>query len=152
MNRLPILLTLTTIVACGGEQPSPAAPAPATKSAVRRRPAAGEGASGGAFVSTGTSYEDALSIPEDLEAVKNEPELSDAELAGPLRNAAFVSDCGAPDSMKVTVRIAIRDGKALGAAVACDPENREVAECIDRAVRDLTWPPSRKRFSVTTRY
>jgi hypothetical protein len=54
----------------------------------------------------GPTYESAIASNKQELAIggKAEPDLTDAELAGPMRNGAFVGECGAPDSMKVTVR------------------------------------------------
>lgn len=98
------------------------------------------------------SYDEALAVPEELDLVKREPELSNAELAAPLKNAAFISECGAPDSTKVIVKVAVREGHAMGVSVSLSPDDPEAAQCIDKAVRTLTWPASKKRFSFTTVY
>ena len=68
---------------------------------------------------------------------KGGPDLSDAQLNAPMRNAAFISGCGAPDSMKVTVKVAVKMGRAVGVSVYTNPPNAGVASCIDRAVRGL---------------
>jgi hypothetical protein len=102
--------------------------------------------------STGTSYEEALNLPEDMVAVANEPELTDAELAGPMRKPAFLGDCNAPDSMKLRVMVAVRDGAAIGVTVRTDPDDATVAECVDKAVRALAWKPTKRRESLTTSY
>lgn len=101
---------------------------------------------------TGASYDDALAVPEDLDAVQSAPELSNAELSEPLSNPTFLTSCGATDSMVVMIKVAIRNGKAMGVTVATRPASPEVAACVDKAVRQLSWPPSAKRFSLTTRY
>jgi len=69
-----------------------------------------------------------------------------------MRNAAFISGCGAPDSMKVTVKVAVKNGRAVGVSVYTNPPNAAVASCVDRHVRGLGWPPNPKMDSFTTTY
>jgi hypothetical protein len=69
-----------------------------------------------------------------------------------MANGAFVSACGAPNDMKVTVRTAVKGGRAVGVSVTTNPPNGAVASCIDRHVRSLSWPSSPKLDSFTTSY
>jgi hypothetical protein len=69
-----------------------------------------------------------------------------------MRNASFLGSCGAPNSMKVTVRVAIKMGHAVGVSVYTTPPNTGVASCVDRAVRNLSWPANGKMDSFTTTY
>jgi hypothetical protein len=80
------------------------------------------------------------------------PDLTNAQLAGPLRHASFVVSCGAPDDMKVQVRVAVRMGVPVGVTVATTPPSTGVQACIDRAVRGLRWPQNAKTDFVTTNY
>lgn len=105
-----------------------------------------------AYQHAGLSFDEALAVPEELDAVKSEPELSDADLSKPMQSSEFLSTCGAPDSMKVVVKVAVREGHAMGVTVATSPEDPAVAACVDKAVRDFSWPTSKKRFSMTTAY
>jgi len=116
--------------------------------------AAGGGGGGGAGANFpgGLSYEAALNVPEDLSATADAKELNNGQLNGPMSNAAFISGCGAPNDMKVTVRVAVRGGRAMGVTVTTNPPNGGVASCIDRHVRGLSWPVSAKRNTFTTQY
>ena len=69
-----------------------------------------------------------------------------------MRNGAFVGECGAPDSMRVTVQVAIKMGRAAGVSVSTSPPDPDVAGCIDRYVRTFSWPSSPKTDSFKTRY
>jgi hypothetical protein len=69
-----------------------------------------------------------------------------------MRNASFISGCGAPESMKVTVRVAVKNGHAWGVSVYTNPSNPGVAACVDRHVRGLGWPVNAKMDSFTTTY
>lgn len=80
------------------------------------------------------------------------PDLTDTQLNGPMRNASFLNSCGAPNSMKVTVRVAIKMGRAVGVSVYTNPPNAQIAACVDRAVRNLSWPANGKMDSFTTTY
>jgi hypothetical protein len=102
----------------------------------------------------GPTYEAAIASNEQEIAIggKAEPDLTDVQLTGPMRNGAFVSECGAPDSMKVTVKVAIKLGRAAGVSVVTSPPDPDIAGCIDRYVRSFSWPSSRKMDSFTTKY
>ncbi len=115
----------------------------------------GGGGGGGAGFVGGMSYEQALATNNQeisMGGPKGGPDLTDAQLSAPMRNAAFISGCGAPDSMKVTVKVAVKNGRAWGVSVYTTPSNPAVASCIDRHVRGLGWPPNAKMDSFTTTY
>lgn len=79
-------------------------------------------------------------------------DLTDAQLSGPMSDGTFVSECGAPDNMGVTVKVAIKMGKAVGVSVSTSPHSPDVAGCIDHHVRALSWPVSPKLDSFVTTY
>jgi hypothetical protein len=115
----------------------------------------GGGGAGGGY-SSGLSYESVLNGNNEQMAIgQSAPltaDLTDAQLSAPLRHASFVGSCGAPDDMKVTVRVAIRLGRAVGVTVSTSPPSGGVAACIDRAVRGLRWAESVKTDFITTTY
>lgn len=80
------------------------------------------------------------------------PDLTDAQIAGPMHSGGFVGECGAPDNMKVTVKVAIKQGHAAGVSVSTSPPDPDIAGCIDRYVRTFSWPSSSKMDSFTTTY
>lgn len=113
------------------------------------------GGGGGGNFPAGMSYEQALATNNqeiNMGGAKGGPDLTDGQLAAPMRNAAFISGCGAPDSMKVTVKVAIKMGRAVGVSVYTNPPNPAVASCVDRHVRGLGWPANPKMDSFTTTY
>ncbi len=123
----------------------------------KKRPTAGTGhpGAGGASYAGGQSYEAVLNSNNESVSIGSEqagPDLTNAQLAGPLRHAAFVTGCGAPDDMKVTVRVAVRMGVPIGVTVSTNPPSGGVAGCIDRAVRGLRWQANPKTDFVTTSY
>jgi hypothetical protein len=113
----------------------------------------GKGGGGGGGPG-GMSYDDALNQGSELNmgAGGGGPDLTNAELHGPMANAAFISGCGAPNDMKVTVRVAVKNGRAVGVSVSTNPPNAGVASCVDRHVRGLQWKSSPKLDSFTTVY
>ena len=103
----------------------------------------------------GMSYETALATNMqqiDMSGHVVGPDLTDQQLSAPMRNASFLGGCGAPDSMKVTVKVAIKMGRAIGVSVYTNPPNAGVASCVDRAVRGLSWPANAKMDSFVTTY
>ncbi len=102
----------------------------------------------------GPTYEMALASNRQEIAIghKSEPDLTDAQLNRPMQSGAFVGECGAPDSMKVTVRVAVKMGHAAGVSVSTSPLDADIAGCIDRYVRTFSWPVSSKMDSFTTTY
>jgi hypothetical protein len=125
----------------------------------------GKGAGGGKGASVkhaaanygpaGKSYEAAIAGNHEqvtIGAASGAPDLTDAQLAGPMRNAAFLGTCGTPDSTHVTVKVAIRAGRAIGVSVYMNPPKPEIAGCIDRSVRNLAWPVNGKMDSFVTTY
>lgn len=117
--------------------------------------AGGGGGGGGGHSGGGMSYEAALANNVQEVAIgsgKGEPDLSDAQLTGPLKNAKFVSGCGAPSDMTIAVKVAIKNGRAVGVSVYPNPPNPGVASCIDHAIRGLSWPSNSKMDSLTTTY
>ncbi len=117
--------------------------------------AGGGGAHIGAGFSGGQSYEAVLNGNNEQVTMGESagaPDLTNAQLSAPLRHASFVVTCGAPDDMKVTVRVAVRMGVPIGVTVTTQPQSGGVAACIDRSVRGLRWPASAKTDFVNTSY
>jgi hypothetical protein len=115
----------------------------------------GGGGGGGPGYSGGTSFDSVLNGTNqtiDMNQANDTPDLTNQQLAAPLMHAGFVSGCGAPDDMKVTVRVAVKMGRAVGVTVTTNPPSGGVAACIDGAVRRISWPQSAKTDFVTTTY
>lgn len=102
----------------------------------------------------GPTYEAALASNRQEVTIggKAEPDLTDAQLKAPMQSGAFVGECGAPDRMKVTVRVAVKMGRAAGVTVSTSPSDADIAGCIDRYVRTFSWPVNSKMDSFTTTY
>jgi hypothetical protein len=78
--------------------------------------------------------------------------LSSAQLAEPLVHGKYVSDCGAPDNMKVSVKVGIKKGHAVAVEVRTTPVNAAVATCVEKATREKEWDVSPKLQHVTVTY
>lgn len=177
MARVALVGVTTLGLACGSSPPPQAAhaedhepqspePPPA--------PAEDAGTSQGAAQrppprSTAT-YEQALAEPESLDAHDGRAHLTNVQLTTPMRDVS--GKCSLPRRAKVVIKVAVQNGRAIGVSVlvafekpkapARPPtraaEKREakasvkIAECVDRAVRALTWPPSPRRDSFTTEF
>ncbi|MET0591391.1 MAG: hypothetical protein ABW133_01745 [Polyangiaceae bacterium] len=103
---------------------------------------------------SGPSYESAIA-GNNLElapGTKDVPDLTDGQLSYPMREGTFLDTCGVPASTKVTVKVAIRNGHAVGVSVYATPPNREMAWCVERQVRGLSWPSNGKMDSFITTY
>ena len=111
------------------------------------RPFTGRGPAGPTYESAIASNRQEITIGS-----QGAPDLTDPQLSGPMRNGGFVGECGAPDSMKVTVKVAIKLGRPVGVSVYASPPDPDVAGCIDRYVRTFTWPSNAKMDSFTTTY
>jgi hypothetical protein len=124
-----------------------------------RRPAGPGGHAGGGtagYAPGGMSYEAAIAAnPQqiDMNGHATGPDLTDGQLSAPMTNVGrFLSACGAPNDMKVTVRVAVKLGRAVGVSVDTNPPNGGIASCVDHSVRGLTWPSNPKLDSFTTQY
>jgi hypothetical protein len=114
------------------------------------------GGTGGGYAPGGMSYEAAIAAnPQqiDMNGHATGPDLTDGQLSAPMTNVGrFLSACGAPGDMKVTVRVAVKLGRAVGVSVDTNPPNGGIASCVDHSVRGLTWQSNPKLDSFTTRY
>jgi len=78
--------------------------------------------------------------------------LSSAQLGAPLVHGSFVSACGAPENMKVVVKVTVQKGRATDVNVDTDPPDTAVCRCVDDAIRQLRWDISPKKQQLTVRY
>lgn len=111
-----------------------------------------------------------MSVPEALDVHDDRVHLTDAQLTGPMRSV--LSGCRVPSNARVTIRTAVQNGRAIGVSVNVRwqrPKSQKkspppavlraeakiaakIVTCADRAVRAVTWPPSRRRDSFTTEF
>lgn len=78
--------------------------------------------------------------------------LSSAQLGAPLVHGRFVSECGAPDDMKVVVKVTVKKGHAVAVAVTTQPPNAAVKACVEKATRAKEWDVSPKIQHATVTY
>jgi hypothetical protein len=97
-------------------------------------------------VSAGKSCEKAMDEnPQEVTmGAKDAPDLSDNQLAGPVKTSSFFSNCALSDSANAELCVAVKQGKPIGVTVSVSPKNNRVATCIDKATRRLNWPASKK--------
>jgi hypothetical protein len=127
----------------------------AVKGKARKRSAGGGSGGGGGFAGGGLSYEAALNSnveSVDMENRNAGPDLTDSQLKRPLDNASFIDGCGLPASAHATVKVAIKNGHAIGVTVTTTPSSPGAASCIDAHVRRLEWPANPKLDSMTVNY
>ena len=95
---------------------------------------------------------DAGSSPDASPRRKQAKPLSSAQLGAPLVDGHYLAVCGAPDTMKVTVKVTVKMGKATGVDVATDPPDTQVSRCVEQFVQDQRWDISPKTGKFTIRY
>ena len=78
--------------------------------------------------------------------------LSSAQLGAPLVHGKFVTECGAPDDMKVVVKVTVKSGRAIAVDVTTDPANPAVTSCVEKATRGKEWDVSPKTQHATVTY
>jgi hypothetical protein len=131
-GRLP-----PTLAQAYGTVASLASSASEVFSASRTAPDAGDAGDGGA-----------VTVRRPTQAAP----LSSAQLGAPLVQGKFVSECGAPDDMKVVVKVAVRMGRPIAVSVATDPPSAAVASCVEKATRGMQWDVSPKTQHATVTY
>ncbi|MBK6459824.1 MAG: hypothetical protein IPF92_02275 [Myxococcales bacterium] len=111
------------------------------------------------------SYEEAIREPEPTGPRDDRLQLTDPQLTGPMNGV--LARCSVPSHAKVTIRTAVRNGRAIGvtATVAFEHKprgvssatlryeaglSRKIVACAEKSVRALTWPPSQRRDTFTT--
>jgi hypothetical protein len=107
------------------------------------------------------SYEDAVNaVASTSELEQTDPyghapgvDLTDSQLSAPMGSIGnSIAACGVPNGTSVTVKVAVKYGRAVGVTVETDPSDPTTASCVARAVRKLRWPSSPKLDTLTTRY
>lgn len=78
--------------------------------------------------------------------------LSSAQLGAPLVHGAWVTACGAPDTMKVVVKLDVKGGHAVKEDVSTDPPDPAVTDCVQRAAQQLRWDISPRVGHVVVTY
>ncbi len=127
-------------------------PAGSIKGAHHANKTGGGGGGGGG----GWSFEEAWSHAEQKVSIG-----ANGQVAGgpdPIENIkaqlhdhapGIVGACGTPDSMHVTIKAAVQNGRAVGVSVYTSPASGGVSGCIAGRVRGLAFPVSGNMDAVT---
>lgn len=113
------------------------------------------GVGGGPVIPSGLSCEGARAkyIEEiSIGGAKGQADLTAGQFASVLNNGAYISACGTPGSMKVTVCAAVQNGRAVGVTITTEPPNGGISSCIAGAVRRMSFPSNPKLDIATTRF
>jgi hypothetical protein len=159
------VLALVALAACGPSTPAPEAPetpADAEESAPSAPPApppasdGGEGDDGDAAApkpaadvpdpsfGENASVDEAIkAVPQGIERRNIDPET----LAKPLQDLSLYEPCK-PGAAKVTLRVAVWNGKAVGIDITTTPKNDKLADCIKGKLREVTWDKKVKSLNT----
>jgi hypothetical protein len=121
----------------------------------RKGAAARPGGGGGPVIPSGLSCEAARAkyIEEiSIGGGKGQADLTAGQFASVLNNGSYITACGTPGSMKVTVCAAVQNGHAVGVTVTTEPPNGGISSCIAGAVRRMSFPSNPKLDIATTRF
>ena len=136
--------------------PEPALlPAPAPTRAPPASPAPAAEAPTGTGSSDGLSCEAAAAANTDELRVggdRGPADLGAADYAKVLNRGDYLSGCGVPDSARVEVCAAVRNGRAVGVTVRLTPSSPAVERCVARAVRRLAFPSHPRLDIARTRF
>lgn len=77
-----------------------------------------------------------------------DPDLSRGQFGMILTRDHYFDHCGVPARYEVSICAAVQHGRVLGATVATKPRAPWLERCIDRGVRELSFPEHR-RMDVT---
>ncbi len=109
---------------------------------------AGDGGPGGTGSADGDGGKADAGPPRKRQAAP----LSSAQLGAPLVDGHYLAACGAPDTMKVTVKVTVKMGKATAVDVNTDPPDTKVSRCVEDFVQGQRWDVSPRSGKFTIRY
>jgi hypothetical protein len=121
----------------------------------RKNVARAGGGPGGPILPGGLSCEAARAkyIEEiSIGGPKGQADLTAGQFASVLNNGSYITACGTPGSMKVTVCAAVQNGRAVGVTVTTEPPNGGISSCIANKVRAMSFPSNPKLDIATTRF
>jgi hypothetical protein len=160
MRELPAFLVLgLLLVACGGSAPPPEAPAPEEppeQPAPVLTPASAEPpvdeapkeepkpAAVEPQFQEGMSVEDAIkAVPQGAERSNMDPET----LGKPLQEFSLYEPCK-PGSAHFKLRVAVWDGKVVGADVTTTPKSDQLTACIKEQLKTVTWKAKVRSLNI----
>ena len=117
----------------------PAAAAPPKEEPKPAKPAVAEPA-----FTDGMSVADAIkAVPQGAERANSDQET----LAIPIQNPDVYEPCK-PGPVRIKLKIAVWDGKAVGLDVAATPKNDKVAACVREQILKLSWKARVKSLNI----
>ena len=120
------------------------------------------------------TYEEAMATAEPIDVNDDRHHLTDLQLTNPMRGVTV--NCRVPGNARITIRTAVREGRAIGVTVNVRFErpkpvgrrpprpptraelkaeaklSAKIVKCVDGNVRDVVWPPNRRRDSFTMNF
>lgn len=111
-------------------------------------------ASSTAGTSDGVSCEEAQAENVEVTSLQggDPPDLSASAFASTLNAGTYLEPCGVPNSSKVNICVAVRNGQPLGVTVALDPADPEIEVCVAKQVRAMTFTSHPKTDVVHVRF
>jgi hypothetical protein len=156
--RSALVLLALALAGCSADPPPPAHH-PEKKPRVHRehddepRGPSGPRPSGGS--SDGVSCDEARDANVDEVAIGKKgggKDLSARDLGAVLNDGAYLGECDVPQSVKVSVCAAVKNGAALGVTVAMSPHDEALEKCVSAKIRALAFPSSPKLDVVKTEF
>jgi glucose/arabinose dehydrogenase len=154
-----VLMIALLVLSCGGgaaEQAPPETPGGAeTESAAARRnepappataaPAASTKSepAGLPTPSTKVTFPPNASVDEAINAVPQglpRVNINDNDLQKPLMEMPRYESCKVPRSTRVSIRVAVYDGAAVGTDITSKPKSAKIEQCVAGVVRTMSWP------------
>ena len=154
------------VVACGGTAPAPEEPQPPSdpslstdeveqpelsnqnNSSSEQKP---EGESKPAEPAKEPEFKEGASVQEAMNSIPQGTariNLDQETLGQQLTNTSVYEPCKLGPSQHFKLKVAIWDGKAVGVDVETQPPNKKAAECIDKAIRGITWKDKVKSLNT----
>jgi hypothetical protein len=86
-------------------------------------------------------FTDGMSVAEAVKAVPQGMERANIDqetLSKPIQDFALYEPCK-PGSARLTLKIAVWDGKAVGIDVTSSPKNDKLVACVKERIKGLKW-------------
>jgi hypothetical protein len=95
-------------------------------------------------------FTDGMSVADAIKAVPQGAERSNIDqetLAIPIQNTDVYEPCK-PGPVRIKLKIAVWDGKAVGLDVTATPKNDKVAACVREQILKLSWKARVKSLNI----
>lgn len=129
------------------DEPAPAAPAaaePVAAAPPKEEPKPAKPAVADPVFTEGMSVADAIkAVPQGSERANIDQET----LAIPIQNPDVYEPCK-PGPVRIKLKIAVWDGKAVGLDVTATPKNDKVAACVREQINKLSWKARVKSLNI----